>query len=153
MDEYDPTATYISAWLMVRSARLTAAEITEAIGMEPDEHWTKGERRAGKPLTYPRPNSSGVRFISDLPSSASPTEHIGRLLKRLEGVSDRIGQLARSSEPEGPDTAPDPWVLLLLLPMFRTEQDQLSLSSEEVSILARMGAEMEVGYLWDWGEE
>jgi hypothetical protein len=146
--EYDPTVSYISADLMVRSERLTADELIAVIGMEPDEQWTKGGPRSPK-----RPesihNSSGVRFLSDLPTSASLVEQVDRVLSRLEPVAAKIGRLPRDSvSAVGQYERSEPWVHLDVLPIFREPEARLRLASTQVSLLAEMGADFDAEYCW-----
>jgi hypothetical protein len=143
------TASWYSANLMVRSERLTAAELANVIGMEPDQKWSKGEPRSVR-----RPGvlnkATSVWFRSDLPSTERMTEHVAIILSRLEPIADRIGKFAKEIvRSSGPDTCSDPWVNLSILPVFRTLNDSLSLAPDQVDLLARMGADLDASYAWD----
>jgi hypothetical protein len=139
---------YISADFTVRSERMTAAELIEAVGVEPDERWTKGEPRNPK-----RPGSihkaSGICFRSGLPTPAPMVEHVDHLLSRLEPIGNRIGQLPRNFVSGiGQYELPEPWIHLDVLPIFREVEARLRFTPMQVRLLAEMGADFDVEYCW-----
>jgi uncharacterized protein DUF4279 len=93
-----PARTRSRASLIVLSADLSPSEITELIGIPPDEAHTKGAPQTPQ-------SSYGWKYHSWQVHSRShemtpPEDHLASLLERVEPFAERIAALARSGQVE-----------------------------------------------------
>jgi hypothetical protein len=102
----DRDDSLVRVTLIVLSRTLTGPDLAEAIGLAPDEAWTRGEpvnpERSPKPLR----RISGVRYESRLPDTARAEEQLAELQTRLRPHRDRLRSLAASLAAEEGDHEP-----------------------------------------------
>ena len=134
-----------SVTLTVYSASLVAAELVARIGIDPDEHWDRGDALpSGSSRTR-----SAVRYASELPRQVAATEQVSALLRRLFRNAPQIKALSETAETE----------VTLSVGYFVNEsqwQDRdggfvvrglgVALDTEEISLLSAMGASFDVDF-------
>lgn len=82
--------------LLIWSAAASGQELVDALGIEPDTYWDRGDIGAGG-----RPHKrAGARFNSRLPEETVANEQISALLARVAGTARQIGRLAATPETE-----------------------------------------------------
>lgn len=82
--------------LTIWSATASGQELVDAVGIEPDTHWDRGDIGAGG-----RPHKrAGARFSSRLPDETVASEQISALLARVAGAAQQIGRLAATPTTE-----------------------------------------------------
>lgn len=130
------------AEIVVLSESETAEQLATAVGLPPDDAWTKGEPKKTSPLRY---KISGVSYRSRLPDTAQPDAHLDDLLARLAPVKDRLAVLsARLNADGGRPDALRVWVTQLTShgsPAYDFTPEQLACISE---FGARLGVSVTV---------
>ena len=86
------------AYLVVHSDSEPPDSLAQAIGLEPDEGWHKGQPRGR--LKRPAPTNAVV-YRSPLEEAQSPSEHIAALANRLRPHTDKIRSLASREGTQG----------------------------------------------------
>lgn len=121
--------------LRVRHPGIEPAEITHALGIEPQHTWRCGERRlgdAGEALDGTYRESYWMARLMDEPQLASePVSLEAVLLKTLTQLGRSHDFLARISQDGG--------VAELHISMFARENFRLELSSQSLTSLGRLG--------------
>jgi hypothetical protein len=95
VEEFQPSG---SATLVIISHLRSPEELAEAVGMEPDRSWRKGDIRG--PRSRGPHKASGVEYHSGLSGDLQPQEHLRGLLARLEPYRDQIASLAEALSEE-----------------------------------------------------
>ena len=78
-----------SVFLAVYSTSLSSEELTERVGIEPDESWNRGDQIAKRTRKRSR-----VLYDSGLPREARADDQISALLARLAPAAPRIAAIA-----------------------------------------------------------
>jgi hypothetical protein len=125
-----PAVARSYAHLTVLSETLSAAEMAQIIGIDPDESWERGEKRGGAA------RFGGISVASRLPREAAPGEHLSDLLSLLAPIADRVRELARDDRILGPR--------LWIFHHIANQNPGLTLSAEQVSELAQLGTGLEL---------
>lgn len=119
-----------SASMTILSEALSGTELAQLAGLPPDEHWNRRDR----------PNApgrfGGFRVRSRLPEAASPAEHLGDLLDRLEPFADSIRALASDSRVHS--------VRVWIFHRIPNWNPGLSFSPELIDRLGKLGTGVEV---------
>ena len=117
------------ASLIVFSQTRSAEELTEALGVTPDEAWNKGElNKRGRPY-----ETTAICFRSQIPADRSPSEHLGSLLTRLEPLQGKL-----TAQIDAGDS-----VRLKLAVFADTDNPMFSLATETIQRVAALGVELD----------
>jgi hypothetical protein len=82
------------AHVTILSDSLSPDDLRDAVGLDPDKSWAKGELRSSR--GQHRHKFNGVEWVSTLDrETADPGDHIEELAERLRPQADRIAQLSR----------------------------------------------------------
>jgi hypothetical protein len=84
MADFQPSG---SAELLIISHGRSPEELAEAVGIEADKSWRKGDIRG--PRSRVPCKASGVEYRSGLSKDLHPRDHLSGLLARLEPYRDR----------------------------------------------------------------
>ena len=122
------------AKLVVLSETESADQLAEAVGLQPDDGWTRGEPKKTPGLRY---KISGIRYFSRLPRTAEPDAQLDDLLALLSPVKDRIAALAeRLTGPGGRPDAVRVWVTQIT----SNTSPGYDFSPEQLGRISAMGA-------------
>jgi hypothetical protein len=141
-----------TAKLIVLSSTITDQEMVSAIGLEPDDRWTKGVVRNPK---YPKGinRTSGIEYNSGEPTKVPAYNHVEAVLAKVRPVADSIAELARTArQPVDLDDVPDPWIHLFLCMFAGPYDENIHVHAHQIQELARMGAAFELAISFDTGE-
>ena len=139
-----------SAKLVILTETISDDEMVSAIGLEPDDRWTKGVTRKG--LRRPAA-TSGIEYHSGEPTHVPAYNHVEAVLTKVRPVADRIAELARTARrPAGLDDNPDPWIYLILFMFAGPYDENIRVRSHQIEELARMGAAFELAISFDTGD-
>jgi uncharacterized protein DUF4279 len=89
-DLQDQVRESAAAQLTVYSELPSAVALAEAISLEADEQWSKGDMRAEIKAPVP---ITRISFGSHLAEARSPTDHVAALVERLRPCADEIRAL------------------------------------------------------------
>jgi hypothetical protein len=83
------------AVLTITSAELSAAELIERVGLEPDRQWTKGQPRSKEARhgVYP---VSGIDYVSHVDGALEPDDHVADLRLRLSDHFVALKKIAKT---------------------------------------------------------
>ncbi|MET9513161.1 DUF4279 domain-containing protein [Streptomyces flavidovirens] len=95
-----PDAKWSAGSLRITSRTISAAEISEALGIDPHDKFEQGGLAIpGNPESFRRESSVWIRR-SGLGSDRWPEEHAAALIRLLEGRHEALGRLAVDCEVE-----------------------------------------------------
>lgn len=132
---------YIHSWAIVSIAVLSTTRspesLADAIGIEPDESWRKGDRRGSRPNAAVN-RFSGVSYYARLPHEDGVQIQVEDLLLRLKDSWDRLGRLAAAiASEEG-----TPTLRLRITRQVGEVQTGFGLSTSQLARLAAVGADV-----------
>jgi len=85
--DFTPPPARSSASLVILSEDLSGEELTDLVGLPPQERWDRGDH------SYAPGRFAGYKLGSRLAESATPEEHLTDLLDQIEPVTARVQAL------------------------------------------------------------
>ena len=119
--------------LMIVSTHYAPADISKAIGLEPDRSWRIGDRKGKSAMTQ---KANGWVLAAGDSRSIPLDFQIASLLERLRPVSRRVREMSTQAR------------VVFACVIYTQERPTLAFSNAVISEIAALGASFEIDLYW-----